>query len=333
MKCYQLSATPGLADLKAGSRPEPVAAQGELLVRVRATSLNFHDYLVVTGVLPASAGRIPMSDGVGEIVALGDGVDGFAIGDRVMGTFFPSWMDGGPTAAKIAQMRGEHVDGFAAEYVALPAAQFTAVPDGWSDVEAATLPCAALTAWRALVVEGGVKPGDRVLVQGSGGVSLFAAQIAALAGATVIATTSSEEKAQKLKSLGVAHVVNYTRTPKWGKEVEALTGGVGVDHVAEVVGGNLAQSMRALRTGGALYIVGALSRQPIELSTLSAVQSNGRLVGLTVGSRQHQADMVRALNDSSIRPVIDRTFAFDELADAFRHQASGTQFGKICVTV
>lgn len=331
MKCIELAAPSTIDTLRVVERAMPVAGPGEVLMRVRASSLNFHDYLVATGMMPAAAGRIPLSDGAGEVVALGAGVTRFAIGDRVMGTFFPNWFDGPPTPEKVSVMRGEHCDGFAAEYVAIDAEQLTPIPAGFSDVEAATLPCAALTAWRALLVEASLKAGDTVLVEGSGGVSLFALQLAKMVGARVIAVTSTTEKMEKLRALGAAEVISYRDQPEWGKEVLARTGGRGVDYVIEVVGGDLTQSITALRLGGRSLLIGALSRQPINFRALLAIGGNKSISALTVASRADQEDMVRAIETGGLKPVIDRTFALEELGAAFRHQESGTQFGKIAL--
>jgi len=332
MKRIELSkpTTPDALKLVEVDPPEPAAH--EVLVRIRASSLNFHDYLVATGVLEAEARRVPMSDGVGEVVEVGSGVTEFAVGDRVLGTFFPDWSDGRPTAANTARMRGDQVDGFASEYVALPVSNFTHVPESLSDQEAATLPCAGLTAWRALIVEGGIKPGDSVLVEGTGGVSIFALQLARAAGATVIAITSNAEKAARLGELGAAHVVNYVETPDWGKSVRDLTGGHGVDHVVEVVGGDLRQVMHARKVGGKIYMVGALSRMPVQFPAGTLINGNANIIGLTVGSRKHQTDMVRAIEATGLKPVIDSVFSFAEIARAFEHQKAKAHFGKICLT-
>lgn len=331
MKCIELAAPSSLDNLRVVERDMPTAGSGEVVMRVRASSLNFHDYLVATGIMPAAAGRIPLSDGAGEVVALGEGVARVSVGDRVMGTFFPNWIDGPPTPAKVAAMRGEHIDGFAAEYVAIAAEQLTPIPAGFSDVEAATLPCAALTAWRALFVEAQLKAGDTVLVEGSGGVSLFALQLAKMVGARVIAVTSTAAKMEKLRALGAADVISYRDQPDWGKQVVALTGGRGVDYVIEVVGGDLTQPMTALRLGGRSLLIGALSRQPINFRALMAIGGNKSITGLTVASRADQEDMVKAIETCGLKPVIDRTFALEELAAAFRHQESGTQFGKVAL--
>lgn len=331
MKRIVLSSPSTIAGLKLVNVDPPKPAANEVLVRVRASSLNFHDYLVATGVLPADAGRIPMSDGVGEVVEVGSGVSDLAKGDRVMGTFFPDWLDGPPSAAKTKNMRGDQVDGFASEYVTLPAISFTKAPAGLSDEEAATLPCAGLTAWRALVVEGGIKPGDTVLVEGTGGVSIFALQFAKMVGARVIAISSSTEKISRLKALGAEHVINYIDEPEWGKHVRDITNGMGVDHVVEVVGGDLTQVMQARRVGGKIYMIGALSRKPIQFLPGMVINGNAHIIGLTVGSRKHQQDMVRAVEDNGLKPVIDRTFALDDIQEAFKHQEAKAHFGKICL--
>lgn len=334
MRQYELAAERGLDNLTIVERETPKAGPGEVLVRVRATSLNFHDYIVVVGWFPAENGRIPMSDGAGEVVAVGEGVTEFKPGDRVISTYFANWVDGEVAADKVAKMRGDQVDGFAAEYVARPASDFTHAPEAMSFEQAATLPCAGLTAWRALVSEGGIRPGDVVLVMGTGGVSIFGLQFAKMAGATVIATTSSEAKAQKLRELGADHVINYNDTPEWGKEATRLTGGRGVDLLLEVVGGEgITQSIAAVRTGGTIVLIGALSRKPLQFPMLGVLNKNMRLQGITVGSRLEQQQMVAAINASGMQPVVSDIFAFEKLADAFRHQEAHGHFGKICVSI
>ena len=334
MRQYELAAERGLDHLTIVERDTPEVGAGEILVRVRATSLNFHDYIVVMGWFPADDGRIPMSDGAGKVVAVGSDVSEFKPGDRVMGTFFADWLDGPVDATRVSRMRGDQVDGYMAEYVARPAQDFTHIPDGLSFEEASTLPCAGLTAWRALIVEAGIKPGDVVLVQGSGGVSIFALQFAQMAGATVIATTSSEAKAQKLRDLGANHVINYNETPEWGQEAVRLTGGRGVDVLVEVVGGEgIVQSIAAVRTGGTIVLVGALSRKPLQFPMMGLLGGNKRMIGITVASRRDQQDMVAAIQASAMKPLVSDTFSFEKLADAFRHQEAHGHFGKICVTI
>jgi NADPH:quinone reductase-like Zn-dependent oxidoreductase len=333
MKRMELGAPAGLETLQWTEREPPRPAAGEMLVRMHASSLNFHDYLVVKGVLPTAAGRVPLSDGVGEVVETGPDVSAFATGDRVLGTFFADWTDGPPTEAATARMRGDHVDGFASEYVLLRESDCTSVPYNLTDIEAAALPCAGLTAWRALIVEGRIKAGDAVLVEGTGGVSIFALQFAKLSGARVVATTSSDAKAERLRTLGADHVINYAETPKWHKAVREWTGGIGVDHVVEVVGGELAQALQACRVGGHLCLVGALSRQPIQFPALAALRGNVRISGVTVGSRRHQQDMIRAIEAGGMKPVIDRTFPLTGLREAFLRQESHAHIGKIGISI
>ncbi|HDS1738633.1 NAD(P)-dependent alcohol dehydrogenase [Pseudomonas putida] len=332
MKCIEIATPAGLDNLRWVERPIQRPAADEIVVRVRASSLNFHDALVVRGVLPSAEGRIPLSDCAGEVVETGAAVNAFKTGDRVLGTFFQHWHSGPATAKAVSSMRGEHVDGFASEYVTLPASQFTRAPAHLSDAQACTLPCAALTAWRALMVEGALKPGDTVLVKGTGGVALFAAQFALMAGARVIALTSSAAKVAKLQALGVQHVFDYQQVPRWADEVRQLCDGEGVDHVVEVVGGDLTQTLQAMRVNAHLAIVGALSRQPMQFSTLPAVLGNLRFSAITVGSREHQVEMVEAVERAKLEPVIDRRYPLANLADAFRYMETQQHFGKIVIT-
>lgn len=322
-----------LANLCIVERPEPQPAAGEVCVRVRASSLNYHDYAVVSGMLPVSDGRIPMSDGAGEVVALGAGVSRFAVGDKVMSTFFPNWAGGPVSGERTRGVPGDHVDGFAAEYVVMPATAFTRMPRGYSFEEAASLPCAALTAWRALFVENAVKPGDVVLTQGSGGVSVFALQLAKAAGAQVIATSSSSAKLDRLAALGADHLIDYRQTPGWGVKARELTGGRGVDVVVEIGGaGTLAQSIEATRIGGHISLIGVLAGWSGEVPTAAVMWKNIAVKGITVGSIEDQEAMVSALEAAAIKPVIDRSFALDEIAAAFEHQAGQKHFGKICLS-
>jgi len=332
MKVAAVKAPGGLDKILIETRAEPVAGPGQILVRVRASSLNFHDFAVVAGMIPAADGRIPMSDGAGEVVAVGDGVTAFKVGDQVLSLFFPNWPTGGPALERLLGVPGDHVDGFAAEYVAMPASAFTRLPKGWSLTQAATLPCAALTAWRALMVEARIKPGDIVLTQGTGGVSIFAVQFAKAAGATVIATSSSAEKLARLKALGADHLINYKEEPKWGEAAFALAGGRGVDAVVEIGGpGTLAQSIRACRIGGHISLIGVLTGVSGEVPTALAMSKNVAIKGVTVGSRQEQEEMIAAIEANGIKPVIDSTFPLDQIAAAFAHQISQQHFGKICL--
>lgn len=330
MKVAAVKSPGGLDKIAIEQRPQPVAGPGEILVRVRASSLNFHDFAVVAGMLPTPDGRIPMSDGAGEVVAVGEGVAAFKPGDQVLSTFFPNWAAGGPSLERITGVPGDHVDGFAAEYVAMPASAFTRLPKGWSLAEAATLPCAALTAWRALMVEARIKPGDVVLTQGTGGVSIFAVQLAKAAGATVISTSSSSEKLERLKALGSDHLINYKDTPEWGAAAAALTGGRGVDLVVEIGGpGTMNQSLQAARIGGHISLIGVLTGVAGEVATAVAMAKNIAIKGVTVGSRQDQEEMIAAIEANGIRPVIDSSFPLEQISAAFAHQISQRHFGKI----
>lgn len=335
MKVVKLQAPGGLDRLAVMEAPDPGApGHGEILVRLRASSLNFHDYKVVIGDLPAADGRIPMSDGAGEVVAVGEGVTGFAVGDPALSLFFPDWVDGGPIEGGFARVPGDGMDGYACELVRAPASWFTRQPTGYSHAESATLTCAGLTAWRALVVEGRLKAGDTVLVQGTGGVSIFALQFAKAMGAKVIATSSSDAKLERLKALGADHVINYVATPKWGAAARDHTGGRGVDHVVEVGGaGTLPQSLAAVRAGGHISMIGILDGAQGAVPTALLMAKQVRLIGVTVGHRRAQIDMIAAIEATGIKPVIDRHFPLDQLADAFRHQESGKHFGKIVVDI
>lgn len=326
-------AKPGGLDRLAGADIEArPPGPGEIQVRVEASSLNFHDYAVVAGMLPVDEGRIPMSDGAGTVTAVGEGVTAFAEGDGVLSCFFPNWQDGEPELAKLIGVPGDHADGFAAQTVTLPATAFTRMPAGWTAAQAATLTCAGLTAWRGLMVEARIKPGDTVLTQGSGGVSLFALQFAKAAGCRVISTSSSDEKLARLEALGADELINYKDTPAWGKRATELTGGRGVDVVVEIGGaGTLPQSIEAVAIGGHISLIGVLAGFSGEVPTAALFGKNAALKGITVGSRAQQLDMIRACEQNAIEPVIDSTFALEELADAFRHQESQKHFGKICV--
>ena len=313
------------------TRNDPSPGPGEILVRVRASSLNFHDLAVVYGMIPVADGRIPMSDGAGDVVAVGAGVKAFKPGDQVLSTFFPNWAGGGPALERVMGVPGDHVDGFAAEHVAMPATAFTRIPKGWSLTEAATLPCAALTAWRALIVDAAIRPGSVVLTQGTGGVSIFALQIAKAAGARVVSTSSSDEKLARLKDLGADHVINYKTDTNWGRSA-AEWAGQGVDAVIEVGGpGTLNQSITACRIGGHVSLIGVLTGWSGEVMTALQMSKSVAVKGITVGSREDQVNMIAAIEANGIKPVIDSRFPLDDIAGAFAHQRSQKHFGKICL--
>lgn len=333
MRQITLRAPGGLENLVLADAPDaPAPGPGEIRVRIRASSLNYHDLMVATRPDGAADGRIPMSDGAGEVEAVGEGVAEFAPGDAVVSCFFPDWQDGGNVPSDFARVPGDGIDGYAREWVTTPATWFTRAPRGWTHAEAATITTAGLTAWRALVVNGGLKAGDAVTVLGTGGVSIYALQIARAMGATVIATSSSDEKLERARAMGAAHVINYRETPDWGAKVRELTGGRGADHVIEVGGaGTLAQSFAAGRVGGHISLIGVLTGRAGEIPTGLLMVRQQRLQGLIVGSRRHQQDFVAALDATGIRPVVDRSFGLEALAEAFAHQAAGRHFGKVCL--
>ncbi|KCZ50808.1 zinc-dependent alcohol dehydrogenase family protein [Hyphomonas pacifica] len=334
MKVAAVKKPGGPGNLVLEDREKPTPGPGEILVRIRASSLNYHDFAVIMGGIPTDDGRIPMSDGAGDVVAVGEGVTRFKEGDKVVSLFFPNWQSGEIEAAGFGAVPGDGTDGFAAEYVAAAETAFTRIPEGYSYEQAATLPCAALTAWRAVMVEAKVKPGDWVLTQGTGGVSIFALQFAKAAGCRVISTSSSNEKLERLKALGADHVINYKETPEWGKKAKALTGGRGVDEVVEIGGPEtLAQSIAACRPAGHISLIGVLTGVSGEVPTAALFSMNITLSGITVGSRRHQEDMIAAIEANDIQPVMDKTFPLDEIASAFVHQASQKHFGKIILSV
>lgn len=312
------------------AKPQP----GEITVRLRASSLNYHDYVVVSGIWGPTVPRIPMADGAGEIVEIGADVTEFSVGDHVVSTFFPTWLDGVAEVVGFATVPGDGIDGYAREMVTAPATWFTRAPCGYTHAEAATLTTAGLTAWRALFVDGGLKAGDTVLIQGTGGVSLFALQFAKIAGATVIATSSSDEKLARVKALGADHLINYRENPNWGETAQELTDGRGVDHVIEVGGpGTLDQSMIATRVGGHISVIGILSGVAGSFNIVTALVRQLRLISVLVGSRRQQIDMIRAIDANGLKPIIDSQFPLEEIVAAFRHQESNRHFGKICLDI
>jgi len=335
MKAVIVRAPGGLDRLEVVDLPDPgQPGPGEIRVAVHATSLNFHDLLVANGGMPTADGRVLMADGAGVVEAVGAGVTEFKPGDHVVSGFFPQWPAGAAfkDVGNFAGTPGDGIDGFAAEYVVRPATAFTLAPHGWSHAEAATITTAGLTAWRALVGDAGLKAGDTILTLGTGGVSIMALQIAKAMGAKVIVTSSSDEKLERARSLGADHGINYRQQPEWGAVARELTAGVGVDHVIELGGpGTLAQSIDAVRVGGHISLIGVLTGVQGDVPTMQLMAKQARLQGLIVGSRQQQQDYVVALEQTGIRPVLDRSFALEELADAFRFQAGGNHFGKVVV--
>ncbi|MFZ5463369.1 MAG: zinc-dependent alcohol dehydrogenase family protein [Pseudomonadota bacterium] len=335
MRVFELRDDWSIDNLHLGERPVPRPGAGEVLLRMRAASLNYRDLVVLQrgyGALTGSLPLVPVSDGVGEVVEVGPGVTRVALGDRVCPMFMPGWLGGAPSAARLTRTLGGPLDGVMAEFMAMPEQSVAHVPAHLSDEQAATLPCAALTAWSALVTCGAVKPGDRVLIQGTGGVSLFALQFAKLLGAYVIILSGSDAKLERALALGADDGLNYRTTPEWGKAVRERAGGDGVDHVVEVGGEQtLAQSLRAVRVGGTISLIGVLSGGNLNLKLGPVVTRQVRLQGITVGSRDGFEAMARAIGQHRLEPVIDRVFPFEALREALDYLASGAHFGKICL--
>ncbi|WIN08841.1 MULTISPECIES: zinc-dependent alcohol dehydrogenase family protein [Pseudomonas] len=310
------------------------ASKGHVLVKVIASSLNYHDYWVATRSYVGGKEIVPLSDCAGIVVGIGDEVTKFSLGDRVVSTYFPTWVDYDCMPSDCNAVPGDGIDGYAQEYVSVPEGWLTFAPKDWSFEEAATITTAGVTAWRALNVDTQVSAGQTVLVLGTGGVSIYALQLAKHAGATVIATTSSDAKTKRLIALGADHVVNYKETPEWGSAVRQLTGGKGADIVVEVGGpGTLKESMIAASVGGHIAMIGALTGGMGEISTVQLLLRQQTLKGLMVGTPADQQRFIDELNRSTIRPVIDRAFGINDLAEAFEWQASGQHFGKIVVSI
>lgn len=331
MRAYEIQPGFGFDNLKIVERPTPTPGPAQLLVNQRAWSLNYRDLLVVTGAynprmrLPL----VPLSDGAGEVAAVGPGVTRFKQGDRVAGCFMQRWSSGKLTDEKAKSALGGAINGILAEQVLLEEEGAIAIPGHLSFEEAATLPCAGLTAWNALVVSGQVKAGDTVLVQGTGGVSIFALQFALMHGARVVATSSSDEKLARVKKLGASEGINYKTTPEWGKKAVELTGGV--DHVVEVGGGGtLGESLRAVKHGGHVAMIGVLTGAATA-NPMPILMKAIRVHGIFVGSREMFEEMNRATALHQMKPVIDRVFPFEQAVEALKHMQSGSHFGKIVI--
>ncbi|WFE48799.1 NAD(P)-dependent alcohol dehydrogenase [Micromonospora sp. WMMD1155] len=312
--------------------PDPGQPQfGEIRVRLHGSTLNFHDSLAIRSAT-TPVGHIPLADGAGVVEAVGPGVDELVTGDHVVASFFPFWNDGRPTVDTFSRTPGLGLAGYAREIVVAPAAQFVKAPRGYSHPEAATLTVAGLTAWRALVSDAAVTPGNQVLIMGTGGVAVFALQFAKMLGATAIVTSSSDAKLRRARQLGADHTVNYRSVPDWGRHVFDLTGG-GVDVVVELGGAaTLPQSIDAARIGGLISLIGILAGVSGDVPTGTLNLKQVRLHGLVVGSRTQQQQMIRAIDATGTRPIIDRTFALDDLAEATDYLSSGAHLGKVAIT-
>ncbi|HEX5226869.1 MAG TPA: NAD(P)-dependent alcohol dehydrogenase [Bryobacteraceae bacterium] len=337
MKVYEVqTGATSLDGLRLAQRPDPQPGWHQVLIRVRATSLNYRDQMVVTGNYfggPVTRNLIPLSDGAGEVAAIGEGVTRFKAGDRVCGTFFQSWISGPMTERHPAL--GSPLDGTLAEHILLHEEGVIAMPKSLSFEEAATLPCAGLTAWNALMVSGKtVKPGDTVLCLGTGGVSMAGVLFAAAAGARVIVTSSSDEKIKRCLALGASDGVNYKKHPDWQKEVLALTSGRGADHILENGGaGSLNKSFEACAFGGKVALIGFLEAITGNVNPAIIMMKAGSMIGIGVGSRAMFEDMNRAIDANKIKPLVDKVFPFDKAADAYRCQSSGDFVGKVVITV
>lgn len=334
MKAYRLDSFGSLDALRLHDEPDPAPQRGEVLVRVRAVSLNFRDIAIVRGRYPRKAvpGLIPVSDAAGEVVAVGEGVESFSVGDRVMGAFHPRWFGGEMPSTIARDSYGAESDGWLCERKAVSQEAIVRLPDALSFEEAATLPCAGLTAWTALTGPTPIRAGHTVLIQGSGGVSTFALQLARAVGATVIATTSSPAKAEQLRALGASAVVNYVEDPEWGKSVRKLTGGRGVDRVVEVGGpGTIGQSLRAVALDGEIASIGFLSTENPGIDFFQLKMSGASFRNITVGDRAALIELTRAVAATGLKPIIDRTYDFADARDAFAHLDSGAHVGKVVI--
>jgi NADPH:quinone reductase-like Zn-dependent oxidoreductase len=333
----QAGSTEGFAGLRLIDVPSPEPGPGEVKIAVKACSTNYRDFGVAAGKYfsgPVKVDTVPLSDGAGEIVAVGPGVKDWNIGDRVAGIFFQRWQDGPFVAQVLRSDLGGPVQGMLAEEVVLPADGIVRIPSHLSFEEAATLPCAAVTAWNALFEIARLKPGETVLTLGTGGVSIFALQFAAAAGLNVIATSSSDEKMRRACELGAAHAINYRTTPDWDAEVLKVTGGAGVDAVVEVGGaGTLPKSLNAVRPGGTVALIGVLDQPGGAISPVPLIAKAVTLAGVYVGSRAMFVAMNRFMESARLHPIIDKVFPFEKALDAYAHQRSGSHLGKVVISL
>ncbi len=332
MNAYELHPEEGFDALKMVDRPRPRIGPGDVRVRVRAVSLNYRDLMVARGSKKRAKRIVPVSDGAGEVIEIGSEVKRIAIGDRVAAAFFPTWLDGAFAEEHHANALGGSLDGMLAEEVVLPERAWVKIPARYTFEQAATLPCAAVTAWHALFEAATVKPGETVLVQGGGGVSMFAIQLARHAGAAVIATSSSPDKRARFTEMGAASTIDYKADVKWGDTARAAAGNGGVDLVVEVGGaGTFDQSIASLRYGGHMSLLGILAGTQGPINTYAIFHKNIRIRGVYVGSVAMFERLVRVLEHSNIDPIIDRVFSFEEARSAYDHLASGAHFGKVVI--
>ena len=338
MRAFEIVAgSTGLDGLRRCERPDPTVGAGQVLVRLRAAALNFRDLLIVRGQYGGGSiaqAVVPLSDGAGEVVAVGDGVTRLRIGDRVLGTFFRGWIAGPAVPGARIALGAPPADGVLAEYALFDQQDAVRMPAQLSFEAAATLPCAAVTAWHALMVIGQLQPGETVLVMGTGGVSIFALQFARLAGARVLVISSSDAKLARARTLGAAAGINYRTTPDWQQEVQRLTDGRGVDHVVEVGGGGtLGRSVQAVGISGRIYMIGVLTGVTGDTNPYGLLTKYASLHGVYVGSRAMFEDMNAAIAVNNLQPVIDRVFEFEQAPQAYRHLEAAGHFGKIVIRI
>jgi len=337
MRAYQLpKAGAGIDALTQVERPDPKPGHRQVLVKIKACSLNFRDIGIVRGSyrMPVRENVIPLSDGAGEVVEVGPGVSRVKAGDRVAGNFFQRWPGGEPSADTHASALGGGVDGMLADYAVLEEDGVVKIPPHLSLEEGATLPCAGVTVWHAMMEHAKLKAGDTILLQGTGGVSIFGLQFARAMGIRAVITSSSDEKLKRAKALGAAFGINYKTTPEWDKAAMEFTGGAGVDHVVEVGGAaTLTRSFHAIRVGGKISMIGGLSGGATELNPGLIFSRRANVQGISVGSTQMFLAMNRAIEVNAIKPVIDKVFAFADAPAAYKYMASGAHFGKIVIRV
>jgi NADPH:quinone reductase-like Zn-dependent oxidoreductase len=334
MKAYELQPREGFDSLTIVDRAPQELGPTDVRVRVRAVSLNFRDLNIARAARKRSRAVVPVSDGAGEVIEVGARVTRREVGERVAAAFFPTWLDGELAESHHANALGGSIDGMLRETVVLGEQAWVPIPEHLTFEEAATLPCAGVTAWHALFEAGGLRPGETVLVQGTGGVSIFALPLARAAGARVVLTSSSDRKRERARELGAEHTIDYRTTPAWGEAARGWTGGRGVDLGVEVGGpGTFDQTIAALRYGGTMSILGVLTGMKGEINTYAIFHKAARIRGVYVGSVRMFEAMNRALAISGLRPIIDSVFPFDRAREAYDHLASGAHFGKVVIRI
>ena len=335
MRAFQVQSDGGIESIASIELPDPTPGRGDVTIRMKAASLNYRDLGVAAGgyLRNDACPVIPLSDGAGEVVAVGEGVARWQVGDRVSPIFVRDWLDGAPNDGVLRTCLGGGVDGVLAEQIVLPAEALVRIPGDMTFEEAATVPCAAVTAWHALFESGNLQSGQTVLLLGTGGVSVFALQLAKAAGARVLITSSSDEKLRQAKSLGADEGINYKESPEWHNQVRSLTDGEGVDHVVEVGGpGTLERSLKSAKVGAHIHLIGVLDSPAAKISPMLSVFNLLTIRGIYVGSRRMHEKTLSAMQANGIKPVIDRSFAFDEAVEAYRYFASQQHFGKVVIT-